>query len=228
MSTSSHQTAPAGRSTGPRTDAGKAKSSQNAVRHGCCSKKVVLLEDETLEEREELIKDCIASYDISTPIGEQLAIQVAEELWQLRRVQRQYDNVMQRLYSQRPNMADWFEEDHRDFSRVQRYATAANRSFQRAVAAAESHEKTGIREIQRECQERKSESVRELNLTRAELNRMKIAKIRATLPPDAVPQPLEDDEEDEASLAPAEFDRRFGPESLLFRDREPDEMASRT
>jgi hypothetical protein len=221
MSASSFHPAPAGRSTGPRTAAGKAKSSQNAVRHGCCSKKTVFLDDETPEEWEDLKKECIASYDISTAIGEQLAIEVAEELWQLRRVRRQYDNVVQRLYSQRPNMADWLEEDHQAFSRVQRYATAANRSFQRAVAAAECHEKTGIREIQREYQERKSESVRELNLTRAELNRMKIAKIRVTLPPDAVPQPLEEEGNNEDLLESVDFDRRFGPESLLFRDREP-------
>jgi hypothetical protein len=215
MSTSSFQPAPAGRSTGPRSAAGKAKSSQNAVRHGCCSRKTVFLDDETPEEWEDLKKECIASYDTSTAIGEQLAIEVTEELWQLRRVQRQSDNVLQRIYSQRPDMADWREEDHKSFALVQRYVTAANRSFHRAVAAAERHERTGILEQQRERAERDSDSNRALNRTKSELNRAKAAKIRGTLPPDTDPGQQEDYEIDEELLASQSFDRRFGPESLL-------------
>jgi len=215
MSTSSFHPAPAGRSTGPRSAAGKAKSSQNAVRHGCCSRKTVFLDDETPEEWEDLKKECIASYDTSTAIGEQLAIEVTEELWQLRRVQRQYDNVLQRIYSERPDMADWREEDHKSFALVQRYVTAANRSLHRAVAAAERHERTGILEQQRERAERDSDSNRALNRTKSELNRAKAAKIRSTLPTDADTEPPEEDDADEELLASQSFDRRFGPESLL-------------
>ena len=74
----------AARSTGPRTDKGKQRSRQNAVRHGLTAETVVtILED--ADRYEALEQALIRDYRPETEIEHQLVARLASLLWRLRR-----------------------------------------------------------------------------------------------------------------------------------------------
>jgi hypothetical protein len=74
------------KSTGPKTEQGKARSRMNAVKHGLTGVRCVLIEGEDPEEFEALCADLIAKYRPSTAFGRELVVQLAVETWRLRRV----------------------------------------------------------------------------------------------------------------------------------------------
>jgi hypothetical protein len=72
------------RSTGPRTEAGKQRSSKNAVRHGLTAETVI----EPLEDPEDYhaFEQAITSdYDAETAVERELVLRLASLLWRLRR-----------------------------------------------------------------------------------------------------------------------------------------------
>ena len=72
------------KSTGPKTSNGKARSSQNAVRHGLTSETVVgPLEDPADYRAFELA--VTAGYDAETAVERELVLRLASLLWRLRR-----------------------------------------------------------------------------------------------------------------------------------------------
>src|SRR5262249_55338536 len=72
------------RSTGPRTEQGKRRSRQNAVRHGLTAETVVLaLED--VEDYQAFEAAVIADYDARTAVERELALRLASLLWRIRR-----------------------------------------------------------------------------------------------------------------------------------------------
>src|SRR5689334_18090384 len=83
---------PVRRSTGPKTPAGKAKSSQNSTTHGCCSKKV-LIEGENAEEYNELREDWLEDYRPKGKSVRMLVEQAAEAQWVLRRNMNRYNDA---------------------------------------------------------------------------------------------------------------------------------------
>lgn len=72
------------KSTGPRTESGKQRSSQNAVRHGLTAETVIkLLEDPDDYQAFELA--VTADYDAETAVERELVLRLASLLWRLRR-----------------------------------------------------------------------------------------------------------------------------------------------
>ena len=72
------------KSTGPKTSNGKARSSQNAVRHGLTSETVIgPLEDPADYQAFELA--VTAGYDAETAVERELVLRLASLLWRLRR-----------------------------------------------------------------------------------------------------------------------------------------------
>jgi hypothetical protein len=72
------------RSTGPKTETGKQRSSQNAVRHGLTAETVI----EPLEDPEDykaFEQAVTADYDAETAIERELVLRLASLLWRLRR-----------------------------------------------------------------------------------------------------------------------------------------------
>jgi hypothetical protein len=117
-------------SSGPKTAAGKAKSSQNSTKHGCCSKKA-LIQGESAEEYNELREDWLDDY---RPKGKSIRMaveQAAEAQWVLRRNLNRYNDAEESL--QDKSALEWTEEDHKKIERFIRYRTTAERSFTRAV-----------------------------------------------------------------------------------------------
>ncbi|MGO9358354.1 MAG: hypothetical protein ACLP1D_11875 [Xanthobacteraceae bacterium] len=72
------------RSTGPKTEAGKLRSRQNAVRHGLSAETVVeIVED--LEDYKGFEAAIIGDYDAQTAVQRELVLRLASLLWRLRR-----------------------------------------------------------------------------------------------------------------------------------------------
>jgi hypothetical protein len=72
------------RSTGPKTEAGKQRSSKNAVRHGLTAETVI----EPLEDPEDykaFEQAVTADYDAETAVERELVLRLASLLWRLRR-----------------------------------------------------------------------------------------------------------------------------------------------
>jgi hypothetical protein len=72
-------------STGPRTDAGRERSSLNAMKHGLTGRTVVLPKEDKVEYRA-FCKRMIDSLHPATPVEEELAQSIADQYWRLRRV----------------------------------------------------------------------------------------------------------------------------------------------
>jgi hypothetical protein len=75
------------RSTGPRTDPGRARSSQNARTHGLTAKHLKLAEDER-EEFEQFLAEYRADSQPQGPIQETLFHELVLAAWNLRRIGR--------------------------------------------------------------------------------------------------------------------------------------------
>src|SRR5271157_437760 len=72
------------RSTGPKTEDGKQRSRQNAVRHGLTAETIVVaLED--VEDYRAFEAAIIADYDSRTAVERELVLRLASLLWRIRR-----------------------------------------------------------------------------------------------------------------------------------------------
>lgn len=78
-------TANAHHSTGPRTEEGKARSSQNARTHGLTAKHLVVGID-AIEEFEEMFAEYRAAVNPQGPIQESLFDELVASAWHLRRI----------------------------------------------------------------------------------------------------------------------------------------------
>jgi len=70
---------------GPRTEEGKARVSQNAVKHGMTSKKMFVLQNENPEEWDQMFADCIEEFKPATSFETRLVEEIAFANWRLRR-----------------------------------------------------------------------------------------------------------------------------------------------
>jgi hypothetical protein len=74
------------KSTGPKTDAGKLASSQNAIKHGLFARQLVLLPGETQEQFDDLYNALKAEHKPVGPTEGGLIRQLADISWRLQRV----------------------------------------------------------------------------------------------------------------------------------------------
>jgi len=75
-------------STGPRTDAGKRRSSRNALRHGCRSRQVdiVLLQNESRNDFDTLLQDHLSAFQPRTTSERACVDRMAFARWRQRRI----------------------------------------------------------------------------------------------------------------------------------------------
>jgi hypothetical protein len=93
------------RSTGPNTEAGKARSKMNAVKHGLAAKAIVI-EGEDPREFETLRAGLERDFDPQTVIERELVENLAALLWRQRRGHRFEAAVVQRVYVSCFTMSD--------------------------------------------------------------------------------------------------------------------------
>ncbi len=124
----------AGRSTGPRTQIGKAIASRNSTIHGCCSTQTII-NGESQEEFNELLEDWLLDYQPEDSVQRSFVEQAVHAQWILKRNTNRYDDFEKSLEDK--NVLDWSEEDHKKFERFTRYKTTAERAFKRAFTQLE-------------------------------------------------------------------------------------------
>lgn len=113
------------RSTGPRTDEGKARTRQNALRHGLCSS-IPLMSDELDEDVQQLLA---ALREEHQPVGateELLVYKMAEHFF--------YGKRASYLLSEQCDFADHGEDNAREIGLFMRYHAAADRGYYRALS----------------------------------------------------------------------------------------------
>jgi len=140
-------------STGPRTEAGKAISSQNRLAHGLCSSSLII-RGETQEEFDELQIQTHITFDPQTDEETLLVDQLAEAIWRLNRARRveskSFERMMDLTDSYRSNGGSietdqstggllgnaLFDSNHQKvMATVQRYVNAAERTYRQSLKA---------------------------------------------------------------------------------------------
>jgi hypothetical protein len=133
------------RSTGPKTAAGKIASSSNATRHGLTSKHIVIPGEDPAEydaHRQALLKEY-------SPAGETertLVEEIAASAGRLLRARRFETAVLTKLLGDSADpaaaFAEAFLEKPKELDRLQRYVTAIERAYFRALSTLEKLQKS--------------------------------------------------------------------------------------
>jgi hypothetical protein len=134
-------------STGPVTAAGKAASSQDAMRHGLTSKQIVL-PGEDADPYDELRQDLLATYVPANACEALLVEELATASWRLLRARRQETLILQKLMGDNADcdagFAIAFIEKPKEIARLTRYITSIERAYYRVIAKLEQIRKERI------------------------------------------------------------------------------------
>jgi hypothetical protein len=126
---------------GPNTPDGKQASSQNAVKHSCCSSKR-LVPGESAEEYERFWKMWIDRYGPDCDHDVYLIGLTVDAAWHMQRSERAFANCEARLYKEQPDSTLWTDEQHKQWQRFHRYKTADTNAFHKALRLIDSLKKS--------------------------------------------------------------------------------------
>ena len=125
-----------GRSTGPTSKAGKARSSMNRLTHGCRSEKTIIPGEDPAEF--EACRD--AWFQEYAPGDDDIAYMLVDELalayWLLKRNRKRLEDVEQRLPG---NAWNWTPEHIHLYGIFYRYKRSTQRDFNEAFRSLEAH-----------------------------------------------------------------------------------------
>ena len=126
------------RSGGPKTDAGKQRSSQNSTNHGMCQERFFLLPGESQEQYDALHETWSKQYDLNEPAVPELVKTLVDLDWMQQRCRANICKLeMQLLEAEANNDDARIDRIERRLTNAYRYKTAAENSFQRALRALE-------------------------------------------------------------------------------------------
>ncbi len=128
-------------STGPITPEGKAIASQNSTKHGTCSSKFRLLENESMHEFKSLEALWFEGYKPQNAFETDLVHKAIQADWLARRADRHYADLEVDLFTASPNLIDWTPEQHKLLALANRYRTANNNALTKARKAIEDYRK---------------------------------------------------------------------------------------
>ena len=120
------------KSSGPKSDEGKARSSRNSFKHGLYSKQLVL-PGENPAELDRLKADLFAEHQPTNTTEELLVNELAEQYWRIRRF---------RLFEAKAWENPDPEQSLKLLSQIQRLMSAAERGFHKAL--------NGLRQLQKQ------------------------------------------------------------------------------
>ena len=126
-------------STGPRSPDGKLSSSQNATKHGCRAK-TLILPGESQDDFDDLYDRWMSAYQPEDGAAIELVEEFVLNKWYLQRTLRRYEEVEQEL-AQIP-FPSWTDEQHKKHQLATRYKTAAERTVSRAMRDVEAWKKS--------------------------------------------------------------------------------------
>ncbi len=128
---SSTNKANAQHSTGPRTEAGKAASKYNAIRHGLTGKRLIL-DCEDPAHYEALRQDLIDSYKPADAAELMLVEEIAQNFWRLQRA-RNIEAENMNIGAEGCDPIVGFSMSQRLFDPIRRYMTTIERAWHRAM-----------------------------------------------------------------------------------------------
>jgi hypothetical protein len=138
------------RSTGPKTEDGKRRASQNALRHGAFSRRV-LIRGENADDFDQLRKDMLLRLNPRDAIELRLAEQIIASQWKLQRLESAEqallaatsDSIKQKTRSElKKDLSYWRGDVEYKRGEVQRCDSPENRKrLERAIASVEWHER---------------------------------------------------------------------------------------
>src|SRR6516165_7534524 len=114
------------KSTGPRTAAGRAVSSRNALRHGLTASQIIIPGESTAEFNA-FYQERYESLAPVDPVGEGMVERIITCEWRLRRVYRVEAMVMNAIRPYEPNYSYILKQ----MAELSRYETAMDRALQR-------------------------------------------------------------------------------------------------
>jgi hypothetical protein len=120
-------------STGPRTDEGKLRASQNALRHGLCAS-IPIMHDEGDQDNDKLLDALREEFQPVGPNEEILVYKMAEHFF--------YSKRAAYLLAEQLDSNDTGDDNAREIGLMMRYHTASDRGYYRAL--------TELRKIQQE------------------------------------------------------------------------------
>jgi hypothetical protein len=126
------------RSRGPRTAAGKAKSARNALKHGLCAKRLLIVPEEDAAAFEALQAQLLAELAPVGALQAVLAERIVSAVWRLRRADRLEAEVLAFRRAENGDLGLALMRDGngtRSFETVLRYRNAAIAEFLRAHKA---------------------------------------------------------------------------------------------
>jgi hypothetical protein len=131
----------AAKSTGPKTAAGKAASSRNALRHGLTAEQVVMF-DESADDFAAFQEEMRAALDPADAVEEMLAERIVLCAWRLRRAARTEADLYQAMSRREGNwhcehLGEAFEACGFRLANLSRYETALDRALAKAYATLE-------------------------------------------------------------------------------------------
>ena len=115
------------KSTGPRTPEGKARSRENALRHGLCALPL-LMDCEDEDEFNEMVDNLFEEWRPATTTENMVFCKMVEQFWLSRRATIQLSESTDYLVGK-----DGDEEDARNVSLMLRYSQTAMRGFFKAM-----------------------------------------------------------------------------------------------
>jgi hypothetical protein len=126
-------------STGPRTEAGKRRSSQNALTHGLTSLSAVLPSEDPAAYQEH-VRQFQDEYRPATPTESQLVRELADTAWRQNRIPRLEAALLQRAERSAPaeeNPSTSFDivDAHRAIATLGMHSQRLSRQFQKTLAA---------------------------------------------------------------------------------------------
>lgn len=129
------------RSTGPKTEAGKAVAAQNSLRHGMRARQIVCF-DEKQADFESFHSAFVAALDPADAAEEQLAERIVLCAWRLRRAARVEAEMINSAIAKQPitrltNLATIFEVAPGGITMLSRYEMALDNALKRAMALLE-------------------------------------------------------------------------------------------
>lgn len=140
------------RGGGPKTAAGKTRSSQNATKHGVRSQQIRLLPDETAEQYEAAVDRWRRHFKPSDYQEERLVEVLIVNDWLLRRAQRWLMEVEASVAALAgPDPLQWTSEQRQKIELAQRYKGTAERAFYKSLSVLRDLR----REVRREAAEAK-------------------------------------------------------------------------
>jgi hypothetical protein len=157
------------RSTGPKTDEGKTRSSRNNLRHGLTGQ-ISLLPTEDREAHDAFCDELSNGLNPETPMERQFAMSIAEDSWRLNRA-RAIENNMFALGHERERrelqiaLADarTFQAQANQFQLLTIYEQRINRNLQRNLK--QLHELQAERKAQRKEALEEAQLLAQLNLS---------------------------------------------------------------